>query len=328
MDIDTVIEQLHAVMDVKKGGLIDAANAAPKLLQLSRYKRADNPQALLASDIEAAIRRLPPDLANDANNLLPIKHPTSYLSTRWNEIGAAKYSAPAKRWRWTSVFGRVATELIKLYNDDATSLSYHVNHLHIHQVVYAPGPLEETHRLMIFTWDIESRVEDLQWFAFAYSTKNQSYSKWEALDESVAVARIPVADSYDSENHWYIIHMPNSPRANQPVKLCVGIWFGPSSGKEIQPWLEHTLVTSVDKLVLTAHILHSTPSDQFTCSEREAASGKVLNEFVAEIGKTVIPSEIREFDKNDSRPVRFYIPDAPREGHTYRLAWKIDPPCR
>src|ERR1700710_1481444 len=99
MDIDTVTEQLRAVMKAKEGRLVDAVASASKLLLLPRYK-VDDPRGLLASDIEAAIARLPTEVANDASNLLPINHSHELLTQRWEAMGVLGHSGPARKWHW------------------------------------------------------------------------------------------------------------------------------------------------------------------------------------------------------------------------------------
>jgi hypothetical protein len=301
MDIDTAIEQLRAVMEVKKGELVDAVSAAPKLLQLARYKKTDDRQKLLASDIEAAIARLPPDVAEDANNLLPITNPGSYLSARWNAIGAAGYSSPAKRWRWTSVFGRVAVELLSLQEGDHEQLSYRVLDLHLDvNVTYQDS---EQHRITSFEWIIESTIPDMRWFGFTHNVHDLKVSDWECQIEGHAkVGHVPVRSRGEDGEHWYVVSLGKTLPMGKPVSIKTAMHAVGPRGKF--PWLSYTLPGPIEKLLLTVDV----PRDEatkFICQELEVRD---------------VCSETDH--RRDGDATMSYEPISPRKGRTYRLEWR------
>lgn len=301
MDIDTVIEQLRAVMEVKKGGLIDAVGAAPKLLRMPRYKQADDRQKMLADDIEAAIRRLPPDIANDANNLLPIANPTSYFRTRWDAIGAAGYSSPAKKWRWTSVFGRVAVELLSLQDDDHEQLSYRVLDLHLDVNVTYEG--SEQHRITSFEWIIESAIPDMRWFGFTHNVHDLKVVDWECQIEGHAkVGHVPVRSRGEDGEHWYVVSLGRTLPMGRPVPIKTAMHAVGPRGKF--PWLSYTLPGSIDKLLLTVDV----PRDEatkFICQELE------VRDLYSETDH-----------RRDTKATMSYEPTSPQKGRTYRLGWR------
>jgi hypothetical protein len=299
MDIDTVIEQLHAVMDVKKGGLVDAVSAAPKLLRLPRYQQADDRQELLAADIETAIANLPFEVANDAKNLLPILHPSSYLSTRWGAIEAAGHSAPAKRWRWTSVFGRVAIELLKLQDDEPAS--YRILDLHVSVSISYEG--SDQHRITSFEWLIQSDIPDMRWFGFTHNVHDLAVSHWECQSAGHApVGSVPVRSKGEDGNHWYVVSLGKPLPPGKPVTIKTAMHgIGP---REKYPWLSYTLPLPTEKLLLTADV----PSDEathFLCQEREAHT---------------VYSETDH--QRDAETTMRYEPTSSRKGRTYRLEWR------
>jgi hypothetical protein len=302
MDIDTVIEQLRAVMEVKKGGLVDAVSAAPKLLRLPRYKLAEDRQKLLASDIEAAIARLPPDVASDANNLLPITQPTSYLNARWQAIGAGGYSAPAKTWRWKSVFGRLAIELLKLQDNDSGQQSYRVLFLHIDVNVTYKGA--EQHRMTSFEWRIQSIVPDMRWFGFTHNVHDLKLKDWDCQSEGHAkVGRVPVRSMGEDGDYWYVVSLGEALPVGKPVTIkAVTHAVGPRNN---YPWLSYTMPFQVDRLLLTAEAPRA-EATKFTC--QELTGGEV-------IAKT-------EYQR-DADASMSYEPSTPHKGHTYRLDWRV-----
>jgi hypothetical protein len=300
MDIDTVIEQLRAAMTAGTDELVDAVSAAPKLLRLSRYK-TDDPHELLTSDIEAAIARLPNDVADDANNLLPIKNLHKDLGSRWRAIGGDKYSGSAKQWRWTSVFGRVAVELLKLQDNDPEQPSYRVLYQHIDVTVTYKGP--EQHRITSFEWRIQSTVPDMQWFGFTHNVHDLKVERWECQSEGhTKVGQVPVRSIGEDGDHWYVVSLGEPIPIGKPVTIKTAMHaVGPRTKF---PWLSYTLRYPLEELLLTANVPRE-EATKFTC--REVEIGKVKHRT--------------DHQRDDDTTIR-YKPTSPRKGRTYRVDWK------
>ncbi len=302
MDIDTIIEQLHAVMEAKKTELVDSVSAAPKLLRLPRYKQADDAQGLLAKDITAAIAKLPPKVANDAKNLLPIDNSYKYLGLRWDAIGASKYSGDAKKWCWESVFGRLAVELLKLQDHDHEQQSYRVLFLHIDVSVTYNGT--EQHRITSFEWHIQSTVPDVRWFGFTHNVHDLKLKDWDCQSEGHAkVGRVPVRSMGEDGDYWYVVSLGEALSVGKPATIKAATQaVGPSNNF---PWLSYTMPFQVGKLLLTANVPRA-EATKFTC--QELAGGEL-------IAKT-------EYQR-DADASMSYEPAIPHKGHTYRLDWRV-----
>jgi hypothetical protein len=315
VDIDTVIKELHAVMKyTRQGTFEDAVGQASKLLRLPRYQKPDDePYTLLASDIKTAIARLPPAVRPDANALLPIDQPGSYLDARWRAIGASKYSGAAKEWRWMSVLGRVAVELLALYQSTPMEETRSVRILSLDIAVLPSVGETPDYRLIVMTWEFESNVSDLRWFAFPFSTRNFLFREWTAqfndpMDigaPELTVTRIPAIASSDEDNYWYASLLRKPPRVGVPVRLMVTISCGFTD--KSSPWIEYSPSMPIDHLVLSVEDLGL--QTQYAVSDREADTDKVVSErsaYPETAGARII-----------------YEPPSPLEGHTYRLSWEI-----
>jgi hypothetical protein len=317
MDIDTAIKELHAVMKyTRQGTFEDAVGQASQLLRLPRYRKPDDePYTLLASDIKTAIARLPPPVRRDANALLPIDQPGSYLDARWRAIGASKYSGPAREWRWSSVLGRVAVELLALQQSVPMEETRSVRILSLD--IAALPYLEEAPdiRLLVMNWEFESNVSDLRWFAFPFSTRNLVLKEWSAqfddpLDSSapdLTVARIPAIASSDADTYWYVSLLRKPPRVGVPVRLTATMWCGLTDTSP--PWIEYTPSIPIERLTLSVSGLAR--GTGYTVSDHEADTDRVASE------RSAYP------EPPDARVI--YEPPAPQEGHIYRLSWTLAP---
>jgi hypothetical protein len=318
MDIDTVIEDLHAVMKyTREGTFEDAVGQASNLLRLARYRTAEGePHSLLASDIKAAIARLPAEVQRDANGLLPIDEPGSYLDARWRAIGAANFPGQAKEWRWRSVLGRVAVELLTLHareTNGGVQRSIRIQSLHVFvRLVYDSEVRPDVvSRIVIFHWGVESQVSDMQWFAFPFSTRsfvvrNLVVSLTEVPSAGPTVIRVPVSESSDADNYWYVCLLRGPLPVAQPVDLGFSMACDETSSSP--PWFEYTLQVPVEQLTLTVQGHRATT--EYALSEREAGTDRIIREEAA-------------FSKaaDGQPPLVRYEPPSPEVGHTYRVAW-------
>lgn len=309
-DIDMVVDELRRIMQKGHGKLDDAVRASPKLLSLARYKVAnEKAPTLLAADIKTAIARLPAKVAHDAAILLAVNEIAPSQGDRWLRLYPKGASAPAMEWRWRSVFGRIAVELLRLQDPDdfpETDVSYRVLRLHIHEDITHPSPDTQL-RIGRFMWKLEALVADMELFSFTSSAPELKFRDWSCGDpQHQPVGRVAFGDGPQG-THLYVMYLGGALPLLRPVTLAAVIeWDG---AQMAEPWLSLTPQAPLQHLMLSACAPRAVAA-QYTCIERVSAAARAP-----------IVGQPQIHDRNEEDLMTYELPN-PEVGHRYRLEWK------
>lgn len=220
-DIDLVVSELRRVLEARKGRWPNTLRNASRLLEDPRYQASDDATAALATDLTAAIARLPTPLRHDADVLLDITGPRS-MGERWRAVGAEGYSGDARRCHAGAIFTRVAVELLGLWSKSTDERSYKILTTDI-KVFVNPRLARWGHHDYIqvhFSWTIEPLISDLLFFSFRHQL-DADYMRIDACALYKASAHLSEA----GYNHWYGLCLHQPPSLGVPVEITAVIEY-------------------------------------------------------------------------------------------------------
>jgi hypothetical protein len=312
MNIEGIVEELHRL--VKDEGELNATGVmkASRLLALPCYEQAEHPQDLLLADLKTAIGQLPagslddregPGLMRQDAETLLIARPRD----RW-QIMSGSPSGTAKKWKRHFLLSRIAVELLELHRaENAAAVSHCILKLHIHVEVSHPQPDVQS-RLTKFMWAVQGITSDVRTFAFISGAPNLDFADWQCeSDGHIKVGRVPLQLGAPRGNHLYVVYLGATLPTDRPTNIAAVVKTTGSPGAE--PWLSHTLASTIDELLLTADV----PKDEakhYKLRELESA-GEMAKELWSE-------DHIR-----DSEQTMIFRPASPRAGRRYRMDWRV-----
>jgi hypothetical protein len=317
MEIETLVEELDQIVGYKgAGGLIEAVVRAPKLLGQTRYRRSDDPRALLVRDITNVIACLPEPIQEHANGILPINLPDEYIIGRLRKLGLGEASSTAKHWHRIAVLSRVAFGLAALAGDRNPSYRILRAHFQVRQV-RGPSlptlPSGRSMRIIEIDWLIESNVSDLGWFHFDLPT--EPYLKLTQLRVAghPCVRTIHVGEKW--HNHHFALNLSPGLPTGLPISLKVDIEY--NRNKRAPAQVQFTPGEPIGELAFSYTRLYSKHKCRFV-------EWVANNEFERIEGET-IRTELEEVD--GLRPVEetdHFTLREPKVGRTYQFSWSGD----
>jgi hypothetical protein len=312
-DIDLVVSELREVLEVRKGRWPTTLGHAPRLLEDSRYETSADRIADLARDLTAAIARLPAELRHGADVLLDITTPRT-KTERWQAIGAEEYSGDARKYLATTIFTRVAVELLGLWSESGNTHSYRLVDLDIDVVVQDNSTFREGQHercFVLFRWTIVPTVADLAFFSFYHRTLKPFAVKKLRATFNAQTCEPPAYrdDIVDREpRHWLGIILPFTPKSDTPAKIEVLVEYH-SSDPHNEGELTYVPTRKLDTLgfgLTLPPTMYPHDDSRHLCQERSGAHDQRTRTF---------PSIM-----DDTERVAYSITE-PRQNLKYTLSW-------
>ena len=279
MDTDLVVSDLMEVLERRSGRWPATLRSAPRLLDLPRYRLAGDPTVTLATDITAAIARLPEAVQHDANMLLNIR-PKRLKRERWEAIGAQSYSGDAKKWRAIAVFTRVAVELLELWSGSNNQSSYKILDANLRVVVASTLGLNgkcERFRFH-FSWRIEPMVPDLTSFSFSHRVRAW-FKKVTVATANQRKCRAATHDREHDEDHWYGLFLHESLPVGVPAEVAADVEYM-TSDRGTTRETSYVPPMSLNTLSLALQSPYGRYR-KYRCVERIGPAAEIIREFDA-----------------------------------------------
>lgn len=313
MTIDEITEELNEIVRFKEQGeLVDAVGRASRLLRLARYQQAGDPHGLLAKDIRLAIRRLPPDTRRLARGWLHIDLAGGPITARERLLKVNKYSPTAVGWLRKAVLGRVAVELLKIYEGEQCSYEMRAVDITVSDCIFAQALGRREHgRQISFRWTIESLVTDMRLFAF--KQKVPGALEFIRLEPDKCGLEYQVAERLAADGpdtHWYILLLKQPLPIGTPVTLTATMVFHKAA--KADPQFDYIPEMPIGKLTLALNPLWDTTPCE--CKAVDIVGGKTLKVYK---GKP----EVEHLPFDDVSYTRFTI-RPPVVGRCYSLLWE------
>jgi hypothetical protein len=311
VDIETVVADLKQVMARRSGSWPETLGSASRLLQLPRYRAADDAIPLLAADIEAAIARLPEALQRNATVLLNTSGEWGLKRNVWDALGVGESSSTAKRLTWTNVFTHIAVELLKLFDEQAgvrlgvEQPSFRVLHLHVHASERFD---EKMIRTVSMTWQIKPTVSDLRHFYFYHpSPEPLAFLRFTGGTDdegSMAAGRIEHGD-FGEEAHWYVLILRHPLPIDVPTTVDTSIQWTYLPGARVQQHLDYNISRiPIEGLSFSLETLFR--AKEHVCVAIDRATNEVARRY--------------EPTDTENEGSHFEIP-SPQADMTYRVSW-------